>query len=285
MLVKYHDENGQVKMSLLENSKWKREYSGSSCEHSSNSYDEHSSESHGSEISYEYSQRNGPNEDSDTIHDKYNISDEDHFENAEVYHEGHRHPYESESTEKLLKHFKHQHTSEYVDSNSESISHEKPRGHKQEQSHKSAKASKKSAKKSKKTVYIYKQPPIIVKPKPTNVYIKSKPILVQPPPLVVHHPAPKPCNPIIRYQPPNIKVKPVIVKISKPKKTTTTTTTPCPTTTTTKKPCRKCRRKPTKKCNRCSSRKISSPRFQRPKENKIYYEQYRPEQPQYEVLT
>lgn len=271
-------------MSLVHNSKWKREYSDGSYEHNSDSYDGHSTER---EVSYEYAQRDGPHEESDSDQDKYNISDEDNFEDAEVYHEGHsyRHPYESESTETLLKHFKHQQTSEYVDSDPGSISHEKPRDkQKHEERHKPIKPSRKCSKKSKKTVYIYKQPPIIVKPKPTNVYIKSKPILVQPPPLVVHHAAPKPCNPIIRYQPPNIKVKPVIVKISKPKKTTTTTTTPCPSTTT-KKPCRKCRRKPTKKCNRCSSRKTASQRLQRPRENKVYYEQYRPEQPQFGVLT
>lgn len=242
-------------MSIVKDSKWRRYQSeNSDSESETIGSDETSDDSHTAHL-HEYARRDGPHEDSEDVNERYNISEEDElegYENADIYHES-----DNDEEQSRYQHVRHPYAEDYLES--ESVSQEKPekpieRTVKRKSCGRCQKPNCKSCNKPKKTVYVYKQPPIIVKPKPTNVYIKSKPIVVQPPPLVVHHPEPKPCNPIIKYRPPNIKLKPVIVKISKPK-TTTTTTTPCPSTT--KKPCRKCRRKPTKNCDRCSRKKSS----------------------------
>lgn len=247
-------------MSVVKDSKWRRYQSeDSDSESETIGSDETSDDSHTAHL-HEYARRDGPHEDSEDVNERYNISDEDElegYENAEIYHEN-----DNEEESSRYQQFRHPYAGDYLQSESESFSEEKPERPvekitKRKSRGRCQKSSCKTCNKPRKTVYVYKQPPIIVKPKPTNVYIKSKPIVVQPPPLVVHHPEPKPCNPIIKYRPPNIKLKPVIVKISKPK---TTTTTPCPTTTTTKKPCRKSRRKPVKNCGRYSRRKNSKPR-------------------------
>lgn len=256
LLVKYHDDSGNVRMSVVRDSNWRRFQTGSEEFSKSDSSDESASDH-----LHEYARRAGPHDDSDSVNEKYNISDEDGFENADVY-GGEENSDESSSEKPVKRNFAHPYAHDYVGSDSNDS------GSDEKQKHVKPCQAEKSSKRTKKIVYVYKQPPIIVRPKPTNVYIKSKPIVVQPPPLVVHHPQPKPCNPIIKYQPPNIKLRPVIVKISKPKKTTTTTK-PCPTTTTTKRPCRKCRRKPTKKCGRCSRRKHS--KSHRPE---VYFNQH-----------
>lgn len=274
LLVKYRDDDGNVRMSFVKDSKWKR-YQENDYENTSEQ--EEKSEDVSAHL-HEYARREGPNEDSDSVNERYNISDEEEFEgfeDADVYNENEND--DESSVEKPQRRFsQHPYASDYVESDSDLDPEEKDpqeeSEEKQEKRKKLKRVEKPCRKQPKKIVYVYKQPPIIVKPKPTNVYIKSKPILVQPPPLVVHHPQPKPCNPIIKYQPPNIKLKPVIVKISKPKTTTSTTTTPCPTTT--KKPCRKCRRKPTKKCGRCSRRKQSQAKSSRPKDVTVYYNQH-----------
>lgn len=226
-------------MSVVRDSNWRRFQTGSE----EFSKPEDSSDESASDHLHEYARRVGPHDDSESVNEKYNISDEDGYENADVY-GGEENSDESSSEKPVKRNYAHPYAHDYVGSDS---------GSEEKQKHVKPCQAERSSKRTKKIVYVYKQPPIIVRPKPTNVYIKSKPIVVQPPPLVVHHPQPKPCNPIIKYQPPNIKLRPVIVKISKPRKTTTT---PCPTTTT-KRPCRKCRRKPMKKCGRCSRRKHS----------------------------
>lgn len=241
----------------MRDSEWGR-YQSEDSESDNNSNSDDSSDDRPSAHLHEYARRHGPHEDSDSVNEKYNISEEEGYENAEV-HNGDDNDENSSETPQRYSH--HPYARDYQETEFESQSHEKQVQPVMQRSRS------KSCKKQKKTVYVYKQPPIVVRPKATNVYIKSKPIVVQPPPLVVHHAAPKPCNPIIKYQPPNIKLKPVIVKISKPRRTTTTTTTPCPSTT--KKPCRKCRRKPTKKCNRCSRRRQH--KSYRPDDFTVYY--------------
>ncbi|CRK97530.1 CLUMA_CG010918, isoform A [Clunio marinus] len=295
MLLKYQDDDGNIRMSVVKDSKWRRYQSGEESDNVSMMSEEVSDDSHAH--LYEYARREGPNDEAESIYDKFNISEEDFVKNEDFMkeiEESHeqempehykhvenfqRHPYaddysesalnshhveESEEQTHKVQHVE-RHPTPYVESYpSEYVERhptpyvERHREATVERHQKPCRKCSKNSNKSKKIVYVYKQPPIIVKPKPTNVYIKSKPIVVQPPPLVVHHPEPKPCNPIIKYQPPNIKLKPVIVKISKPKRPITTPTTPCPTTT--KKPCRKCRRKPTKNCHRCSRRKHTKPR-------------------------
>lgn len=270
-----------MKVSFVKDSKWRR-YQDNDSENTSvpdDKSDDVSAHLH------EYARREGPHEDSDSLNDQYNISGEEDiegFENSDVF-TGDVNDDDS-SAETQPKYVHHPYAHDYAEFESNSDPEEKESNEEpvekpiKRQKYKQIKTP--SRKSAKKIVYVYKQPPIIVKPKPTNVYIRSKPIVVQPPPLVVHHPQPKPCNPIIKYQPPNIKLKPVIVKISKPKTTTTTTTTtPCPTTT--KKPCRKCRRKPSKKCGRCSKRKQSTTKSSRPKDVTVYYNQhhYHPSDP------
>lgn len=282
IVVKYQDQDGNVQMRLVKDSKWKRLDARDSSDCGENS----SSDEQSSDVNahlHEYARRDGPHDSSEDVNEKYNISDEEDFQRGEVHNESDEDE-ERGSSEKSSHHpYAHDYLGSESDSNSNENHHdkkesseEKPERHEKRQKHVQVERREKPSKKSKKIVYVYKQPPIVVNPKPTNVYIKSKPIYVQPPPLIVHHPEPKPCNPIIKYQPPNIRLKPVIVKISKPKKTTTTTT-PCPKTT--KKACRKCKRKPTKKCGRCSRRKQS--KSQRPKDVTVYYNQphYRSSEP------
>lgn len=261
VLVKYRDQEGNVKMTMVKQPKPNQQELSS---WGSDSSDSNVSVDSSEEASYDesadlqkYAERDGPNEDSEDLNDKYNISDEDDLEHAEIYNESddggnvYGHPYNPN-----------------IDSNESSEEQEAPVSHKQNCNEKKLQKPKPC---SNKRVYVYKQPPIIVNPKPTNVYIRSKPIVVRPPPLVVHQADPKPCNPIIKYQPPNIKIRPVIVKISKPKPTTTTTT-PCPTTTRKPKPCTTTRKpkpckkhkKPSKKCGRC----------QKNKSHTVYYNQH-----------
>lgn len=261
VLVKYRDQDGNVKMTMVKQPKSNQNELSSWGSDSNVSVDSSEEASH-EEASLDesadlqqYAERDGPHEDSDDMNEKYNISDEDDLEHAEVYNESddgnvYGHAYNPNI-----------HSSESSEEQEATVP-------KKDCHHKK---SPKPQPHSNKRVYIYKQPPIIVNPKPTNVYIRSKPIVVRPPPLVVHQAAPKPCNPVIKYQPPNIKIRPVIVKISKAKPTTTTTT-PCPTTTrkpkpctTTKKPkpCRK-HKKPSKKCGRC----------QKNKSRTVYYNQH-----------
>lgn len=242
LLVKYQDEDGNIRMKVIKDS---RRYFDESAETSEESRSVHL---------HEHSRRGNSNEDSDSDLSQYYNSEEEN-KSAETYKESEEHREDdNESVERSpKKKFSHP----YVESDLSSASSEKLESSEVEQAAKPRRKSCKKCSKPKKNVYVYKQPPIVVRPKPTNVYIKSKPIVIQPPPLVVHHPAQKPCNPIIKYQPPNIKLKPVIVKISKPRKTTPETTT--------KKPC-KCRRKstkPTKKCSRCNRHKT------------VYYNQHK----------
>ena len=234
-MVRYRDENGNLRTRVIKDSSCKHhDIESGHSESDNNSSSGESSEDDVSADLQEYAHRDGPKEESESesVYDKYNISDEEDFENAEVYHEG-----DDRDSSSVDSPHSHPYAADYSQSYAASESHE------------NQKHSSKSSKSPKKIVYVYKQPPIIVKQKPTNVYIRSKPIVVQPPPLVVHHPQPKPCKQVIKYQPPNIKLRPVIVKISKPK---TTKATPC--TTTTKKPRRKCKKtKPTKaNCNPCN---------------------------------
>ncbi|CAO1414707.1 unnamed protein product [Diamesa tonsa] len=194
VLVKYRDEDGNIRMTMVKQPKPNQQ------ELSSWGSDSNVSEDSSEEASHEesadlqkYAERDGPHEDSDDMNEKYNISDEDDMENAEVYNEsddGHvyGHPYNPNI-----------HSSESSEEQEASVP-------KKDCHHKK---SPKPQPHSNKRVYVYKQPPIIVNPKPTNVYIRSKPIVVRPPPLVVHQADPKPCNPIIKYQPPNIKIRPI----------------------------------------------------------------------------
>lgn len=234
-------------MSLVKDSKWERHQEANSDNDDDRSSDE-GFEDYSANL-HEYARRDGPHEESESLQEKYNISEEESFDGADVYDGS-----DDDSSEQQVpvKHQTYQHHP-YAGDSVDSDSYEQPQRQKSQVQSKHKKLASKSVKK---IVYVYKQPPIIVKPKPTNVFIRSKPIIVQPPPLVVHHPQSKPCKPIIKYKPPNIKLRPVIVKISKPKPTrTTTTTTTCPTTT--KKPRRKCKKAKTTKssCNRCSRRK------------------------------
>ena len=266
-MVKYRDDQGNVRMSCARDAKWRRYQEVDS--------ENVSEQEEGLDVSahlHEYARRAGPNEDSDSVDEKYNISVEEEFEGfegADVYTENDSGSSEEKPQRKLVH---HQYARDYLETDSSSEPEEnEPEDDSEEQKpcQKPKRLPKPCKKAAEKIVYVYKQPPIVVKPKSTNVYIKSKPILVQPPPLVVHHPQPKPCNPIIKYQPPNIQLKPVIVKISKPK---TTTTTPCPPTI--KKPCRKCIKKPAKQCGRCSRRKQATMKSSRPKDVTVYYNQH-----------
>ncbi|CAO1408277.1 unnamed protein product [Diamesa serratosioi] len=272
VLVKYRDEDGNIRMTMVKQPQSNQQELSSWGSDSNVSVDssEEASIDESADL-HKYAERDGPNEDYDDLNEKYNISEEDDLENAEVYNESddgnvYGHPYNpninsSDSSE------------EEAEEEEEDEAPVAPKKNcKQHKLHKPKPC-------SKKRVYVYKQPPIIVNPKPTNVYIRSKPIVVRPPPLVVHHADPKPCNPIIKYQPPNIKIRPVIVKISKPKTTTTTTTTPCPTTTRKPKPCTTTKKpKPcttTKKPKPCKKHKKPSKKCGRCQKNRtVYYNQH-----------
>jgi hypothetical protein len=230
VLVKYRDDGGNVRVGIV------RDHINSRNHQQHDDSNDESSDEHPNAHLHEYSHRDGPHEQYDSVHDIYNISsDEDKNHNDKSDEEHHDSSSESHEDEHQpsYHHYRH-HQQPRVE-----INKKKNRDSSEEVQ---VKHTCKNKDKNNK-VFVYKQPKIRI------------PILVQPPPLVVHQPAPKPvvCQPKIRYTPPNIRLQPVIVKIKKPKTTTTTTTTHCPKTT--KRVCKKCRRKPSRKCNRCQKRK------------------------------
>jgi hypothetical protein len=127
---------------------------------------------------HEYSRRVGPHKNADSVQEMYNISEE-----------------------KLLGE-----KFAGVDDNS-------PEAHRKYQTY--VKPQESSSSESEQ-VYNYRQAPVVVRPKGSHVVVHSKPIYVNPPPLVVHQEAPKTCNPVINYQPPSIKIRPVVVESKKP---------------------------------------------------------------------
>jgi hypothetical protein len=262
-LVKYTDEDGIVKIGLLNPDAQlpSQTEKPCGCRKGKGNVVVDSSEDSNSYSAEQYAVRDGPNDSTDR-RIKYNISVEDEDPESEVYNE------------------------QYSESSGESSDSDME----PETSQLSLSSQKNCTGNSR--VFVYKQPKIVVKPKTSKFVVKHKPIVVRPPPIVIHQPPQKPCNPIIRYQPPKIKIRPVIVKIGKPKtrktRTTTTmapttsTTTEAPTTpTTTTRRTKKTRktRKPTKRCRihrpkNCGCSDYYSQESYRPKFNLPPYFQY-----------
>lgn len=129
---------------------------------------------------HEYSRRAGPHRNADSVQEMYNISEEKLLDAEEKF------AAVDNSPEAQRKHNSYTNPENDDSSASEQI-------------------------------FNYRQPPLVVRPKGSHIIVNSKDtIYVNPPPLVVHHTAPKTCNPVIDYQPPSIKIRPVIVETKKP---------------------------------------------------------------------
>lgn len=221
LVLRYLDENSNVRTSVVKSSKW-----GSSDCGCDNSDDNGSHEETQSEDSLE----------------RLSVSEEELEDDQEAFY-----PNEPEQLQ-TYSHY-HPYAQDYADRDYEPQLHSETESNEDFQQSLPAPKSPKKVKTSEinqKRIYMYKNPPTYVQLKPMNVQIKSKPIYAQPSSFVDPQPRTKSALPVIKYQPYNIELGPKLEKKTKRKPKTTTVI-----TTTTKKPSRKAHKK---SCSRCSSK-------------------------------